>query len=44
LRARDALEVIYPAAAHVGGDDSLPDGTSQDLVEAEHEVGERFRP
>lgn len=34
LRARDALEAIYPAAAHGGGDDSLPDGTGQDLVQA----------
>jgi hypothetical protein len=34
LRARDALEAIYPDAAHVGGDDSLPDGTGQDLVQA----------
>jgi hypothetical protein len=34
LRARDAIEAIYPAAARVGGDDSLPDGTSQDLVQA----------
>jgi hypothetical protein len=34
LRARDALEAIYPAAAHVGGVDSLPDGTCQDLVQA----------
>jgi len=33
LRARDALEAIYPDAAHVG-DDSLPDGTGQDLVQA----------
>jgi len=34
LRARDALEAIYPAAAHVGGAESLLDGTSQDLVQA----------
>ena len=34
LRARDALEAIYPAAAHVGGVESLPDGTGQDLVQA----------
>jgi hypothetical protein len=34
LRARDALEAIYPAAAHGGVDDSLPDGTGQDLVQA----------
>ena len=34
LRARDALEAIYPAAAHGGGHESLPDGTSQDLVQA----------
>lgn len=34
LRARDALEAIYPAAAHGGGHESLPDGTCQDLVQA----------
>jgi hypothetical protein len=34
LRARDALEAIYPDAVHMGGDDSLPDGTGQDLVQA----------
>jgi hypothetical protein len=34
LRARDALEAIYPAAPHRGGDELLPDGTSQDLVQA----------
>ena len=34
MSARDALEAIYPDAVHVGGDDSLPDGTGQDLVEA----------
>jgi hypothetical protein len=34
LRARDALESIYPAAAHVGGVELLPDGTCQDLVQA----------
>ena len=34
LRARDALEAIYPAAAHVGGAESLLEGTSQDLVQA----------
>jgi len=34
LRARDALEAIYPAAAHGGGHESLPDGTGQDLVQA----------
>jgi hypothetical protein len=34
LRARDALEAIYPAAAHRGGHELLPDGTSQDLVQA----------
>jgi hypothetical protein len=34
LRARDALEATYPDAAHGGGDDSLPDGTGQDLVQA----------
>jgi hypothetical protein len=71
LRARDALEAIYPAAPHVGDVEPQPDGTCQDLVwaaaqqlrripqghepeglslvlvhlvEAEHEVGGRFRP
>jgi len=71
LRARDALEAIYPDAGHVGGVEPLPEGTCQDLVqvaarqlrsipqgheteglsqvlvhlvEAEHEVGGRFRP
>jgi hypothetical protein len=34
LRARDALEAIYPAAAQVGGVDSRPVGTCQDLVQA----------
>ncbi len=34
LRARDALEAIYPAAAHVGSVEQLPDGTCQDLVQA----------
>ena len=34
LRARDALEAIYPAAAHWGGHELLPDGTVQDLVQA----------
>ena len=34
LRARDALEAIYPAAAHGGGHELLPDGTGQDLVQA----------
>jgi len=34
LRAHDALEAIYPAAAHEGGHELLPDGTSQDLVQA----------
>jgi hypothetical protein len=34
LRARDALEAIYPDAAHGGGHESLPDGTGQDLVQA----------
>jgi hypothetical protein len=34
LRARDALEAIYPAAAHRGDDELLPHGTSQDLVQA----------
>ena len=29
-----ALEAIYPDAAHVGGAESLPDGTGQDLVQA----------
>jgi len=34
LRARDALEAIYPAAAHGGGHELMPDGTGQDLVQA----------
>lgn len=34
LRARDALEAIYPSAAQKGGHESLPDGTCQDLVQA----------
>ena len=34
LRARDSLEAIYPDAAHVGGLESVPDGTGQDLVQA----------
>jgi len=34
LRARDALEAIYPAAAHVGDVESLPEGTGQDLLQA----------
>lgn len=34
VRARDALEAIYPDAADGGGVESLPDGTAQDLVQA----------
>ena len=34
LRARDALEAIYPAAAHGGGHELMPDGTGQDMVQA----------
>jgi len=34
VRARDTLEAIYPAAAHVGDVESLPEGTGQDLLQA----------
>ena len=34
LRARDALEVIHPAAPHTNGVDALPDGNCPDLVRA----------
>jgi len=33
-RARDALEAIYPAAAHIGGVGQLFDGPDQALVQA----------
>jgi len=34
MRARDALDAIYPPAPHVSGAQPLPDGTCQDLVQA----------